>query len=164
MATASQVIKAALQRIVVQASEAPIEPSEAQDFIFAMNNYMFDLDARGIALGYTVVGGLGDEITIPLGALRGLIANMAIEVAPDYDGQVSQALVLAASEGFKAMQRLGQIIPTSEFPGTLPIGSGNEGRHHRRESHFYADLEAQILAETTGSIGLETGTNEAAGD
>ena len=161
MATVSQVLKASLQRILVQASEAPIEADEAQDFIFAMNNYMLALDADGVSLGYTEVDNLGDEVTIPTGALRGLIANMAIEVSPDYGGEITQGLVLAASEGLKVMRKLGQIIPTTRYPGTLPIGSGNEGDIFR-SSHFYPDLEAQILSETTGAIGLEENTNEVA--
>jgi hypothetical protein len=86
MATVAQVAKASLQRILVQASEAPLEPDEYQDYIFALNNYMTQLDAQGIVLGYTVVDSLGDEVTVPTGALRGIIANMAIEVAPDYGG------------------------------------------------------------------------------
>ena len=93
MATVAQVAKAALQRILVQASEAPLEADEYQDFIFAMNNYMAMLDAAGISLGYTVVNDLADEVTIPTGALRGLIANLAIEVSPDYGGIVSDGLV-----------------------------------------------------------------------
>jgi len=160
MATAEQVVKASLQRILVQASEAPIQADEAQDFIFAMNNYMLALDAEGISLGYTVVSNLGDEITIPVGALRGLIANMAIEVAPDYNGEVSQGLQKAAIEGMKAMRRLGRVTMVSAYPGNLPIGSGNEWGT-RGTSHFYPDLEATILAETTGSIGLEDGTEGA---
>lgn len=162
MATAAQVVKASLQRILVQASEAPIEASEAQDFIFAMNNYMLDLDARGVTLGYTEVDDLGDEITIPSGALRGLIANMAVEVAPDYDGTVTDALAKSAREGLNTMRLLGQTMPESEYPSTLPIGSGNEDCAGRRTSHFYPDREAEILAETTGAIGLEVNTNEVA--
>ncbi len=60
MATVAQVAKASLQRILVQASEAPLEPDEYQDFIFSMNNYMFQLDAQGVQLGYTEVSNLGD--------------------------------------------------------------------------------------------------------
>jgi len=55
MATVAQVAKASLQRILVQASESSLEPDEYQDFIFAMNNYMSQLDAQGVSLGYTEV-------------------------------------------------------------------------------------------------------------
>jgi hypothetical protein len=137
MATVAQVAKAALQRILVQASEAPLEPDEYQDFIFAMNNYMAQLDAQGISLGYTEVSDLGDTVTIPTGALRGLIANMAIEVSPDYGGVISEGLVVAARQGLQTMR---------------VIGRGISG-------HFYPDREAEILAESTGAIGLEVNTN-----
>ena len=161
MATVAQVVKASLQRILTQASEAPIEADEAQDFIFAMNNYMLSLDAMGVSLGYTEVSGLGDEVTIPTGALRGLIANMAVEVAPDYGGEVSAGLAVAAADGFKAMRRLGNIIVTSAYSSNLPIGSGNEWGT-RGTRHFYPNQEAHILAETTGAISLEVNTNEVA--
>ena len=162
MATVSQVLKSSLQRILVQASEAPIEASEAEDFIFDMNNFMLALDVDGVQLGYTEVSDLGDEITIPTGALRGLIANMAVEVAPDYDGTVTPALASAARNGLQVMRKLGQSIAASRFPSTLPLGSGNEDCSGFNTTHFYPDQEAEILAETTGAIGLETNTNEVA--
>lgn len=159
MATVAQVAKAALQRILVQASEASLEPDEYQDFIFAMNNYMGELDAQGITLGYTTVSDLGDEVTIPTGALRGLIANMAIEVSPDYGGVISDGLVKAAREGLQTMRLIGQHISETKLPSTLPIGSGNDDQTFGFSGHFYPDSEASILAETTGAIGLETNTN-----
>lgn len=157
MATVAQVAKAALQRILVQADEAPLNASEYQDFIFALNNYMLSLDAQGIQLGYTEVSDLGDEITVPAGALRGIIANMAIEVAPDYGGQITDALAVAAKNGLEAMRRLGQSMSASEYPSTLPYGSGN---YDYGTSYFYPEKESEILAETTGSIALETNTND----
>jgi hypothetical protein len=159
MATAAQVLKAALQRILVQGSEAEFEPDEYQDAIFAMNNYMLDLDANGVTLGYTVVSDLGDDVTVPTGALRGLIANVAIEISPDYNGTISPGLVQAATGGLATMRLLGQSIPSMRLPSTLPIGSGNEGgRSGLFGQHFYPELEAEILAETTGAIALELGT------
>ena len=163
MATVAQLAKAALQRILVQASEARLEPDEYQDFIFALNNYMLALDAQGISLGFTEVSDLGDEVTVPVGALRGIIANMAIEVAPDYNGQISQGLQIAAMQGMDAMRRLGQYIAQTRYPCTLPVGSGNEGEHVGVSGiHFYPCDEAEILAETTGAIGLEINTNAVA--
>ena len=160
MATVAQVAKAALQKILVQASESALEPSEYQDFIFTMNNFMLDLDAGGVSLGYTEVSNLGDTVTIPPGALQGLIYNTALLCAPEYDGEVTPTLMRIAHESLKTMRKLGRSIPTSSYPGTLSIGSGNEGNFNYRNSHFFNDQEAAILAETTGSIGLESSTNE----
>lgn len=162
MATAEQVVKSSLQKILVQASEAPIEASEAQDFIFSMNNYMFALDASGVDLGYTEVTDLGDTITIPTGALRGLIYNMAIEVAPEFNGVVTQKVDEIAKDGLQTMRKLGQSIGQMQYPSTLPIGSGNEPHSGLRTHHFYPNQEAEILAETTGCISLEVSTNEVA--
>ena len=159
MATVAQVAKASLQRILVQASEAPLEPDEYQDFIFSMNNYMSELDASGVQLGYTTVSDLGDEVTIPTGALRGLIANMAVEVAPDYNGVISAGLAKAARDGFNTMRLIGQSMGKSRYPCTLPIGSGNENNDFGLSGHFFPDQESSILAETTGDIALETNTN-----
>jgi hypothetical protein len=161
MATVAQVIKASLQRILVQASEADLEPDEYQDAIFALNNYMLALDADGITLGYTEVSNLADEVTVPPGALRGIIANLAIEVSPDYNGTISQGLVAAAQAGMASMRKLGVGIPMTALPCTLPIGSGNEYNNFNL-SHFYDCSEEEILAETTGSIALEISTNTVA--
>lgn len=157
MATVAQIAKASLQRILVQASEADLEPDEYQDYIFALNNFMLALDAEGVALGYTEVSDLGDTVTVPNGALRGIIANMAIEVAPDYGGQVTEGLRIAAADGMRVMRLLGQSITPTPWPGNLPRGSGNY-QNNSYSSAFYTDTEADILAETTGSISLESGT------
>ena len=160
MATVAQVAKASLQRILVQQSEADLEPDEYTDFIFAMNNYMLALDAEGVTLGYTEVSNLGDDVTVPAGALRGIIANMAIEVSPDYSGTITSALVMAAKEGLNAMRLLGQQLGASRYPSILPIGSGNQD-YPGWSPKFYTCSEADILAETTGAIGLEAGTEAA---
>lgn len=159
MATVEQVAKAALSRIIVQGSESQLEASEYADFMFAMNNFMAQLAASGINLGYTEVDSIQDEVTIPTGALRGLIANMAIEIAPDYGATISDALSLAAANGAQTMRLLGQHIKPSKFPSTLPIGSGNESSGIGfGNNRFYPESEASILSESTGAIGVESST------
>jgi len=164
VATVAQVLNAALKRILVQGAAVDLDPEEYQDAIFAMNNYMLALDAQGVTLGYTVVNNLAQTVTVPTGALRGLIANVAIECAPDYNGIVSPQLEVAAADGLNTMRLIGQRMGATRFPSTLPMGSGNEGQVGSGWlSHFYPDEEAAILAETTGAIGLEEGTDAAAG-
>tara|TARA_R110000772_G_scaffold23909_2_gene63554 strand:- start:1342 stop:1812 length:471 start_codon:yes stop_codon:yes gene_type:complete len=155
MATVAQVVKSSLQAILVQASEAQIEASEASDFIFSMNNFMAQLAANGINLGYTEVANLSDTITIPTGALRGLIANMAIEVAPSYGATVTEGVGIAAVAGLKTMRLLGQSLGATKLPSTLPVGSGNYNGNYGTVGGFYPESEADILAETVGAIALE---------
>jgi len=158
MATAAQVLKASLQAILVQASESALEPAEFKDAIFTMNNYMLGLAAEGVNLGYTEVTDLGDDVTIPSGALRGCIYNVALDLVSDYGGEAGAFTVKSARDGLKAMRRIGVGSIVSAFPGTLPVGSGNHGCGVSRR--YYPNLEAEILAEAAGIIGLESGTVE----
>ena len=157
MATVAQVAKASLQRILVQSDEAPLEPSEYQDFIFAMKNLMLDLDAKGINLGYTEVSNLGDTITIPHSCVRGLVAMMAIEVAPDYNRPIPESLTVQAVSGMRTFRRVGTTLRQTEYPSTLPRGSGNSNDTFN-DSHFYPDLQSEILTESGGAILIEDDT------
>jgi hypothetical protein len=159
MATVAQVAKASLQAILVQASEAPLEADEYQDFIFAMNNYMSSLAAKGINLGYTAVSNLGDEVTVPPGALTGLIANMAFQSVPYYGGVVTAELAATAREGMQAMRQLGQYITPTTLPSTLPVGSGNEDNQFGNGLHFYPGSDPLVATEISGGIALEINTN-----
>ncbi len=156
MATAAQVVKQILSEINTRASEAPLEPDEIQDTIFHMNTYMFAQAADGVNLGYTAVNNLGDEVTVPDGALMGLIANVAIMMAPTFEAEVSQALASKAAIGYEAMLKLGVSMSEAEYPSILPRGSGNE--QDWTDCHFYPEREATILQESGGSIGLESDT------
>ena len=158
MAKASVVVKAILGKILVRAVESELEADEIQDTIFAMNNYMTALDAEGVHLGYTVVTDLGDEITIPNGALQGLIGNVAIIMAADFGSTVDQSVIAQAKTGLSAMRKLGVTIGRQLFPSTLPIGSGNESDNWGDEWHFYPEQDETILTETGNSISLEEST------
>ena len=71
------------------------------------------------------------------------------------------ALIKAARDGLLTMRLIGQTIPTSAYPSTLPRGSGNDCGSAYLSSRFYSGAtEAEILAETTGAIGLEDHTDE----
>ena len=123
---AGDIIKSALQEILVQASEAPLEPDEIQDALTYMNRFMTQIAAQGTNLGYTKVTSPTDPITIPDGALNGLVFELAIRLAPQFGKQVSPDLRQNAKDGRDAMRRIAVFVRSSKFPGTLPVGSGNE--------------------------------------
>ena len=154
--TASTVIRDALQELLVQASEQPIQPNEATDAMRYLNRMMFAWEAKGIALGYTVVSSLGDEITVPDGALDGIVLNLAIKIAPGYDIPVSLDLRQNARDAYKSVLKLSITQPLSQHPSTLPVGSGNEGDSFDSQ-HFYETDANTLLSETTGTIVQESG-------
>lgn len=157
MATAAEVTKSILGKLLVRQSEAPLEADEFQDTIFALNNYMTAQAANGINLGYTIVSNLADTITVPAGALQGIISNVAIEMAPDFGMTASAELIRSARLGLRAMRNLGTSLNSTQLPSTLPIGSGNEGDFFNSD-HFFPGTSEDLLTETGNNIGLESGT------
>lgn len=155
--TAYSIVKSALQEILVQSSEQPIEGDEFQDAVKYLNRMMAEFDAAGIALGYTQVSDPDDAITVADGAINGMIFNLAIRLAHTYDEPISPTLAIAASEALIAMRNVGVVMEQTGFGGTLPIGSGNEGDNFE-VTHFYDDLPDDILTETGGNILIEDGT------
>lgn len=160
--TAEEVITSALEEIVVQSSEAPLEPDELQVGIRYLNRMMASFAAKGITLGYTVVTSLGDTITVPDGALDGMVSNLAIRLFPQYSAPgtpIDPLLIRAASDGFNSLLDIAitSIGPTA-FPDTLPIGSGNEGDVGLTNQHFYAQPDDPILTESGGFISIESET------
>ena len=156
--TASYIVKKVLDMLVVGASESSISSPDGQGVIDYLNDYMASIDTLGIKLGYTEVDSMDDIITVPAGAIRGIIANVALLVAPSYDVPVSTALALQAKAGQKAMLRIVSGVGPTAYPSTLPRGSGNTGRTGRLGGVFYPEPTDTILNETGGSIGLEDDT------
>jgi len=68
---------------------------------------------------------VSDIVTIPDGAIRGLASNLALELAPQFGGKVSNALVKQADEGMKTLLKYGVKIGQALYPHSLPMGSGN---------------------------------------
>lgn len=157
--TAADIIQDALQDIVVQGSEAPLEASETQAAIRYMNRYMARLSAGGVNLGYTKVSNLGDPITIPDGALDGLRANLSPLLAPMFDVRVSPELMKAARDGERVMYSLGVQLRELAYPSRLPIGSGNENFGFSENQHFYPDRQNEIRTEDGQNIIAESDTS-----
>lgn len=156
--TAGEVAKDILLELVVLGAEADLEPAEIQSTIRYMNRYMTMIDAEGVSLGYTKVSNLNDPITIPDGAIMGLIKNVAVMLAPQYGAVVTPELAMAAREGMSAMENLAIEVFPASFPCTLPIGSGNEWNGYNTQRFFPCSSD-QILTENSQSILLEDDTD-----
>ena len=154
--TAAQAVKRIGQKILLLESEAPIPPDISQDILFQINVYMSAQDTNGIKLGFTWLNDLGDTVTIADGAIMGLIANVAVVMAGEYNMPVSQSLLTEAATGLDAMRKIGVQIGSTAFPETLPIGSGNE---FTDSEVFYPEADNAIEGEQGGFIVLENNNN-----
>ena len=130
--TAGDVIRRALHHILVEAADSTLSPDEYQDGISILNSYMADMEGLGVRLGYSTVCNVSDRVTVPEAAIRGIAANLAIDLAPQFGGRITNALVTQAAQGRKTLYRLGVNVGTSSLPSTLPIAANNyqyEGNH-----------------------------------
>jgi hypothetical protein len=125
--TVGDVVSRALKLILVEAGDSPLEPDEYQDAMAVMNDYLASLEAEGLKLGYARACNVSDIVTVPDGAMRGLCANLALELAPQFGGKVSATLVKQATDGMRALRKYGVNIGQALYPVNFPMGAGNCG-------------------------------------
>lgn len=152
METAEQVVKDILQEVLVYSSEQPLEAVDFEFVVRYMNRYMAQL-AVTVPLGYTKVVSPNDLITIPDGAMNGLIFNVALRVLNSFDVSVGQELKDNAKDGLMTMRKLAANPVVTKHPSTLPIGSGNYCEDTWQT--FYEGETDNLLTEQSGDILLE---------
>jgi hypothetical protein len=136
MAKANEYVVDALEDLVVQADEAPIEASEGRAVLRILNDMMAMWEAVGIDLGYTPVDNLGEDITIPDGAKIGVKAHLAFMIADKYDVDTKPSLVRKMVEGWEAILNIAVDIEATAYPSTLPQGSGNDSFSYADNTFF----------------------------
>ena len=156
METATDVINDALQAIVVQASEQPIQTVDFQTARRYLNRMMATVPFVG--LGFTTITNPSDLVTIPDAALEGVIFNLAVKLLATYDMPLTAELSQNAIDGLKEIRRLTVVVLPTQMPCTMPIGSGNEEENSFNNQHFYACPDDEVLTEQGGSILLESDT------
>ena len=158
METAGTIIIDALQEIMVAATEQPVQPVEMSNAMRYLNRMMASWEGEGIAIGFTPILSSGDLVTIPATANEGVVFNLALKLAPQYDVLITPHQSKNAKEAKDSIRNLAIDVGSAHYQDTLPIGSGNEYQGYN-EYHFYPGREAEILAETTGVIVQEDGNN-----
>ena len=156
METATEVINDALQAIVVQASEQPIQPVDFQTARRYLNRMMATVPFVG--LGYTTITNPDDVLTVPDAALSGIVSSLAGVLLPTYDMPLTAELDRSIRAGLVEIRRLTVTVLPTSMPCTLPIGSGNEGENTYNNQHFYPCPDSEVLTEQGGSILLESDT------
>jgi hypothetical protein len=147
MTQAQSVLDDALAEILVNPSEAPLESDEVQSAIRALNRMV---NAWNFAIGWTNVENVSDELTVIAAAEEALVKNLAIRLAPQFDGFVSQDLRSQAAGSLASLRRIVIRVDPASYPSRLPTGSGN---HH--QPTYYPLSDAEIVQEDGGSIILE---------
>lgn len=132
MATVTEFVTGALQLLEVKTAEAAITSAEAEDGLVSLNDMMNEWNVDGINIGYETLDSIEDEVFVTLGSEGAIKANLAVYIAPEYGRIVSASLEARAIRGKRSVR--GSIpLNSSEYPDSLPIGSGNE------DNNFVAD-------------------------
>lgn len=125
--SAAAIVTDALTKITAAEQEQPVEAADMTIGIRYLNRMIAAWDACNIKLGHTVITSPNDILTIPAGVIEAVVANLAIRLAPEYDVPVSPELAQEAASGMQVVRMVGKKVGKMNFPGNLPVGSGNEG-------------------------------------
>ena len=121
--TAKTLISDILGELLNSSPEQSMAPVDFQTALRYLNRWMLEQDADGIKLGYTEVVNPEDVITVPAGAINGIIYNVVIQLSTTYDVIVTPELVAKASKGLNIMIKLGSPVLGSKYTSNTPIGS-----------------------------------------
>ena len=158
--TALDILIGAFDDINVRMDEETLGASDARTGIMNINRIMAMFAINGVDLGFTKLVNINDPITIPEGVTDSLISILALRLWPKYrTGDARFEVAQNARDGVKQMYKTGITIGVTEYPNTLPRGSGNSSPGWD-DNTFYTDLSDTILAENSGSISLEDNTND----
>ncbi|MCH8134752.1 MAG: hypothetical protein IIB77_02090 [Proteobacteria bacterium] len=126
--TVTEVVTGALQLLEVRTAESPVTPAEVEDGLTSLNDLMNEWNVDGINIGYESIANIEDRLHVKTGSIGAIKANLAIYIASEYGKAVSIELKERAKTSKKSL-RASIPLNCSEFPDTLPIGSGNEGNN-----------------------------------
>lgn len=152
---AEDLIRDALQELGRQAAEQPVNPDDMATGIRYANRMFRGVDYLG--LGFTVITSASQTVTIPPYSEEWAVFKLATRLAAQYP-PTDQVQIIAANEreAWVNLLKQHQELPTTSFPCTLPVGSGNEGCGIYG-NRFYPCDDNHILTEDGDHILQESG-------
>jgi len=130
--TVGKIVSDALVLLGVRIAESSITSAEAVDGLFTLNDMLAEWMIDGIDIGYEALDETTDKVIVIPGGIAAIKPNLAVYMAPEYSRVVSPALARRANSSKRALRSSIRLRRT-QYPDTLPIGSGNE------RNNFVAD-------------------------
>jgi len=129
MTTALKIINRAFQKTGIKAAETPLKPSELTDGLDVLNDLIKSWGASGLLVGVAPVQDVGDDLNEPDEATWALKANIAVIIAGEYRIEITQSMAVDASQSKNLLITATANLNDTEYPSTLPIGSGNRNQY-----------------------------------
>lgn len=136
MSTGTDVIHRALQKIGAHSRVAPASDDSVVLGMEILNSMLESWLRQGIEIVYTPLSVPGDELNESVDTRNGIICNLALSAAPDFDNGkqvVSPELKIQARVGLAYIRDTYQNmdVPDKVVSSTLPVGAGNTIRNSR---------------------------------
>ena len=130
MSSGTFIVESALKRIGAASLVQPAAPETITEGFNILGSMLMMWLSDDIDIGIVPLKAVGDELGEPLDTTNGIINNLAINMAPDFDNGkiiVSQDLRNLAAKQFALIRDIYQIIeiPVKIVSSTLPLGQGN---------------------------------------
>ena len=129
MTTALKIIERAFSKAQIRTAETPLSDSEINDGRDTLNDMLALWDATGVLKGVPPVDDVNTDLQEPRAATLMIKSNLAIRIVSEYGIQVGQGLALEATSSLSEWITSSIDLTQTEFPSTLPIGSGNRDEY-----------------------------------
>lgn len=129
MTTALKIIERGFQKAGIKAAETPLKASEVADGLDVLNDILNSWNATGLLKGIGPVDDEGTDLQEPDYATWALKATLAIMIAGEYGIDVTQAMAVDKTDSMSALVTASANLNDTEYPSTLPIGSGNRNQY-----------------------------------
>jgi len=125
MTKVSEVVRDALLVMrVIDASGAP-DADEARDAVNALNRMMRTWEAEGLALGWSDVEGVDDDLPAPAEAEEAIVYGLALRLRPIFGRALEPDVIAMAESSLSALRALSMNGQWSRVSyDDLPVGSG----------------------------------------
>lgn len=123
MTAVAVIVRDALRHLKVQDPRQPVKAEDARDAIRALNLMMRRWEADGLALGWSDVATMDDELPAPPEAEEAIGFNLAIKLRPGFGVTLDADVVANAQSGLSSLTAdvlSNQFVRTS-YPD-LPVG------------------------------------------
>lgn len=125
----TELVMAALREIGVAQRDTDVTADELVDGCARLDAMMADWDGMGIHVGWPIDPTASPDPSLETGlqpsAVRAVVTNLALELAPGYGRPVQRETVKTAKAGLTTLQALASTPPRLRLPGGVPLGQGN---------------------------------------
>lgn len=108
-----------------------MQPEQEESALFRLDMMIAEWDRRGVRLGYPLPtspsdSDISDSSNVPDFAVKGIVYNLALDIAADYGKTVPPTVMSAAYQAKQSLFTSAALPLSQVWPSTMPMGAGNK--------------------------------------